>query len=338
MSKQDDESLRRKQALGVGLGISLVGVLALALRYGFKKRDPSLLPETLSPSIFATRMMPTSHGEIVYHVSGSGDPLVFLHGVYPGASSFEWSRVYPEFTAGWEVIAPDLLGFGESARPSVALDLREQAESLVEFLHVVCSGRPPVVVASGLGAKLALLLAAQHPEFPKRLVLWLPLEVRRLLRGKAARMAMGISRLPWLRSLAWRSYLSSPAFFHSWLAKIGYAEEAAADEEAVSVLANCAGLYQSEVAIWGILKGSFQEDLTSRLRDVRCPTTILWPESSVRYLPADAEILQREIGQSSLKFLPVDGLLAPLRHPTFMRDTIGNEIAEGGVVRPDFSL
>ena len=258
MSDPNDHSQRLKQqALGVGIGISLASALALAVRYGFRKRPPSILPESISPAVFVTRVLPTNHGQIVYHCSGTGEPLVFLHGIYPGASSYEWSRVYPEFTNDWQVIALDLLGFGESERPSHALNLREQAESLVEFLKTVCANRPPVVIASGVSAKLLLLLAAQHPDFPKQLITWLPLGVRKALRGSAARQAMGISRLPWLRSLAWRSYLSSPAFFRTWIAKIGFSEESSEDEEAIAVLTNCAGLYHAEVAIWGYLNGSF---------------------------------------------------------------------------------
>jgi pimeloyl-ACP methyl ester carboxylesterase len=318
VSEPDDKFLSRKQqALGVGLGISLVGAVALAVRYGLRPRPPSVLPESLSPAIFATRVLPTSRGQMVYHVCGRGEPLVFLHGVYPGASSFEWARVYPEFTLSHEVLAPDLLGFGESERPAEPLDLREHAEGLLEFLHMVCAGRAPTVVASGLGCKIALLLASQHPEMFARLILWLPVGVRRALRGRSAREVLGIKRLPWLRSLAWRSYLSSPAFFRTWVAQVGFAEEGAEDEEVVSVLTNCAGLYQAEVAIWGFLQGSFGEDLSSRLKDIRCPTTVLWPEHSDRFAQTVGESLAREIPQAEFRLLPADGLLAPLRHPAF---------------------
>src|SRR5215207_10680786 len=68
-------------------------------------------------AIFATRVTETIFGEMIYHISGSGDPVVFLHGIYLGASSYEWSKVYPHFTFGREVIVPDLIGFGESESP-----------------------------------------------------------------------------------------------------------------------------------------------------------------------------------------------------------------------------
>jgi pimeloyl-ACP methyl ester carboxylesterase len=325
MADLPDESppSRRQQALGVGLGISLLGALALAIRYGFRKKQPGMLPESLSPEIFSTRVHQTSHGQIVYHVRGEGDPLVFLHGIYPGASSYEWSRVYPDFTAEHEVIAPDLIGFGESERPAKAIDLREHAEAMVEFLHLVCDGRHPTILASGIGAKVALLAASLHPELPARMILWLPLGARRALRGRAARQMLGISQLPWMRSLAWKSYLSSSAFFERWVARFGFAEEGAEDPEVVSVLTNCAGLYQAEVAVWAYLQGSFAEDLTPRLRDIRCPVNLLWPESSERHPQERGEHLGQELFDGHLRLLRADGLLAPLRHPAYFREILG---------------
>lgn len=313
---------RPQQALGVGLGVGLLGATALAIRYAFRPHRRPQMPESLSPAIFADRVLPTCHGQMVYHISGSGEPLVFLHGIYPGASSFEWSRLYPEFTMGWEVIAPDLIGFGESERPTRALDLREQAESLIEFLHVVCGDRRPTLVASGVGAKLALLLASQHPEFFRRLILWQPLGVRQALRGASARSAIGLARLPWLRSLAWAAQLSNPGFLKNWLAKVGFEEEGAEDDDAVRVISTCASLYQAQNAIWGFLKGGYSDDLSNRLAAISCAVTIFWPERSTRNPVIEAEKLAREIPGAALHTIPAAGLLAPLRHPAYFRELI----------------
>ncbi len=110
---------KRKPALGIGIGVSLLGAVALATRYGFRRAPRERIPDDISPAIFATRVTETIFGEMIYHISGSGDPVVFLHGIYLGASSYEWSKVYPHFTFGHEVIVPDLIGFGESERPGV---------------------------------------------------------------------------------------------------------------------------------------------------------------------------------------------------------------------------
>lgn len=317
---------KQQPAFGVGLGIGLLGALLLALRYGARRRATPVLPETLSPAIFATRVVATSLGQMVYHTSGAGEPLVFVHGVYPGASSFEWSRVYPHFATTHEVIVPDLIGFGESERPAEALDMRELGEAFVEFIHLVVGDRSPVVIGSGIGAKFLFMVAAQHPELLARVVVWLPVGVRRGLRGRAARLALGIERLPWLRSLAWSSYLSSPQFLRTWLAKVGYEERESEDEEALSVLTNCAGLYRAEVAIWGYFHGTFGEDLASRLRDIRCPVTLLWPQEAPHFPVSEAETLAREIPDCHLRLIAAKGLLAPLRHPGLFKEVLQDEM------------
>ncbi|MCS7009698.1 MAG: alpha/beta hydrolase, partial [Chthoniobacterales bacterium] len=297
---------RQQQAFGVGLGIGLLGAILLALRYGFRRRGAAVLPESLSPAIFATRVVATSRGQMVYHTSGGGEGLIFVHGVYPGASSFEWSRVYPHFAVTHEVIVPDLIGFGESERPGEALDMRELGEAFVEFLHLVVGGRAPVVVGSGVSGKMLLLVAAQHPELFSKLILWLPLGVRQALRGRAARRVLGIERLPWLRSLAWGSYLSSAQFLRAWLARVGYGERGSEDEEALAVLTNCAGLYHAEVAMWGYFQGTFGEDLAPRLRDIRCPVSILWPQEGTNYPVGEGETLAREIEGARLRLVAAD--------------------------------
>jgi len=336
MSKENYLSIlkgsRKTQAIGVGLGIGLIGAIALALRYSFRKHERPAALDVLSPEVFSTRVHTTSGGEIIYHTSGEGEPLVFLHGIYVGASSFEWSRVYPAFTSRYTVIAPDLIGFGESERPEQALDLRDHVSVLVELLHHFCNGVQPVIVASGVSAKIALMLASQHPEFPKKLLLWLPLGVRQLLRKKTAREAIGVSRLPWLRSLAWKSYLASPEFLHRWISQIGFEDRDAADEEVTSVLATCASLYRAEKAIWAFLQGSFAEDLSPRLRDVSCPVSILWPENSQLSDATHAESLRAELPRATLDYLPVRGMLAPLRDPIRFQRAIEAQLATFGEV------
>jgi pimeloyl-ACP methyl ester carboxylesterase len=50
-----------------------------------------------------------------YRREGQGPPLLLVHG-YP-TSSWDWERMWPELVARYDVIALDMLGFGESAKP-----------------------------------------------------------------------------------------------------------------------------------------------------------------------------------------------------------------------------
>ena len=54
--------------------------------------------------------------EVFYVTEGSGPRLVLIHG-YP-FSSFDWTRIWPALSERFELIAPDMLGMGFSAKPA----------------------------------------------------------------------------------------------------------------------------------------------------------------------------------------------------------------------------
>lgn len=53
--------------------------------------------------------------EVFHRVEGAGPHLLLVHG-YP-FSSFDWSLIWPALTERFEVVAPDMLGMGFSAKP-----------------------------------------------------------------------------------------------------------------------------------------------------------------------------------------------------------------------------
>ena len=65
---------------------------------------------------------------------GSGRPVVLVHGI-PGSGAC-WRAVAERLPAGLDVVVPDLLGFGDSARPRRLDDLHAaaQAEALAGLL------------------------------------------------------------------------------------------------------------------------------------------------------------------------------------------------------------
>src|SRR5918911_5475953 len=67
------------------------------------------------------RVFEWQDGEIFYKVAGEenqGAPLVFVHGVGAGASSFMWRRNFDALARDFRVYAFDLLGFGFSDKPA----------------------------------------------------------------------------------------------------------------------------------------------------------------------------------------------------------------------------
>ena len=56
------------------------------------------------------------HGHpVFYRAEGSGEPLVCVHG-FPTAS-WDWHAVWPTLAERYRLVAPDMMGFGFSAKP-----------------------------------------------------------------------------------------------------------------------------------------------------------------------------------------------------------------------------
>ncbi|MGH9967122.1 MAG: alpha/beta fold hydrolase [Pyrinomonadaceae bacterium] len=117
------------------------------------------------------------HGRIFYKSAGAGQagaPLVFIHGVGAGSSSFMWRKNFDVLARDFRVYAFDLLGFGFSDKPATApysSDL--YVELITDFIREVV-GYPANVVASSLGATYAIRVADEHPELIKSMVLNAP--------------------------------------------------------------------------------------------------------------------------------------------------------------------
>jgi len=325
------ESWKKKPVVGLGLGVGLLGAVALAARYRLGRFSRSPIPDAISPAIFSTRVAQTTHGEMIYHISGSGSPLVFLHGVFLGASSYEWSKVYPHFAMDHEVIAPDLIGFGESERPAASMDAGDYAESLAEFLREVSPGRPATLVASGLTAGICLLLAARHPELLSRMVLFLPTGLKESGKWRAMGM-MALSGIPGVNRFVYRNYLARTPFIRHWLTRVALANPSKLSEEMVEILATCAQQYGADHAILGFLRGRLAFDVEKRLGDVMIPVHILWPERAAGFSLSSGESICRKLARGSLEVLPECGLLAALENPELVAPALAQSLS--GELRP----
>ena len=109
------------------------------------------------------------HGhDLAYRRAGEGPTLLLIHGM--AGSSRGWKSVMPELARHHDVIAPDLPGHGESARPTGDYSLGNLAATMRDLLGVVDVERA-TIVGHSLGGGIAMQLAYQHPELAERLVL-----------------------------------------------------------------------------------------------------------------------------------------------------------------------
>ncbi len=113
----------------------------------------------MMPSLERTRAS-VSGGEMAYVDVGDGPAVVLLHG-FP-TSSFLWRREAWLLAQRMRVVAPDLLGYGESDKP-VDGDLSEpaQARYVAELLEGLGIDRA-AVVGHDIGGAVAQILALDH--------------------------------------------------------------------------------------------------------------------------------------------------------------------------------
>lgn len=301
---------------GVGLGAGLLGAVLLAVRYAFKTPKAAKIPDTVAPAIFATRIFYTGRGQLVYHESGNGEPLVFIHGVYPGASSFEWSRVYPHFADRFQVLVPDLLGFGESSRPNRPFGPSEHTEILADFLRAKAGQTRSVLVASGLGAAFAVLLAERHPELVQRLVLVMPVASA----GNHGRRnffdySRWLAALPLARQAYYYRYLATKARIRLWLATACFADPEKIDDEIVDVLWTYSRQFGANRAALYSVRGKLNVDLERHLAELTQPVTLVWGDEA-KFPPVHVAYRLREVTrQSNLVVLDKAGVFAALESP-----------------------
>jgi pimeloyl-ACP methyl ester carboxylesterase len=99
---------------------------------------------------------------LAYTVRGGGPAILLVHGIYAGASAYEWRRVVDALAARHTVYTIDLLGFGRSDRPAVRYAPAVYVDLLSDFLRDVAA--PCTIIASALGAAYAVATAARHPD------------------------------------------------------------------------------------------------------------------------------------------------------------------------------
>jgi pimeloyl-ACP methyl ester carboxylesterase len=120
---------------------------------------------------------------ITYRSAGSGPVVLLIHGMAGSATT--WRQVMPGLARSFTVLAPDLLGHGESDKPRGDYSLGAFACTLRDLL-VALGHERATVVGQSLGGGVAMQFAYQYPERTERLVLvgsgGLGREVNRLLR------------------------------------------------------------------------------------------------------------------------------------------------------------
>lgn len=124
------------------------------------------------------RYFPTPDGDVFYKKAGDGPPLLLVHSIGAGCSSFEFRKIWKALAERHTVYALDLLGFGKSDKPPLAYSDATFINLLSSFAREVMGvgeGRGEAdVIASSLSAAYVIALSQRDPSLFHRLVLICP--------------------------------------------------------------------------------------------------------------------------------------------------------------------
>ena len=166
---------------------------------GFATESTARTTRRLPAEDFELREIDLHGHHVAYRCAGSGPAIVLVHGIT--STSATWEQVMPYLATRFTVIAPDLIGHGQSAKPRGDYSLGAYASG-VRDLMVTLGHESATFVGHSLGGGVVMQLAYQFPERCERLVLvdsgGLGREVNFLLR--AATLPLSELVLPLLAS------------------------------------------------------------------------------------------------------------------------------------------
>lgn len=234
---------------------------------------------------FSIRDVPTSQGFVHLRIGGEGPALLLLHG-YP-QTHVMWHRVAPALAARFTVVAADLRGYGDSAKPEsdpehAAYSKRASARDLVDAMAALGFSRF-MVAGHDRGGRVAHRMALDHPDRITRLSILDIVPTRRIFAATNQAIATGYYHWFFLiqpDGLPEHMIGLDPEYYlRSKLARWSAAPEAF-DAEAVAEYLRCFRDARTIHASCEDYRAGATIDLRHDMEDegarIACPVMVLW--------------------------------------------------------------
>ncbi|HXN03138.1 MAG TPA: alpha/beta fold hydrolase [Candidatus Dormibacteraeota bacterium] len=272
--------------------------------------SPSMATELISAAPLATskRKVRTFAGDIAYIRKGQGPPVLLLHGI--PSSSYLWRDVIDPLSTTFDVLAPDLLGYGDSdKRLDADLSIAAQARYMVAFMETL-GVHQAAVIGHDIGGGVAQLMAVDEPQRVARLILidsavdnnWPVPVIARLKEPAWDQIMVNIDMRKGLREGL----------------ETGIVTAGRVTDEVVDEWTRPFQDLGGRRAYLRAARALNNRDLISRsnhIEEIETPTLILWGANDAFLEPRWAETLQRKFRNSSVEIIDPGGHFLPLDRP-----------------------
>lgn len=251
-------------------------------------------------------------GDIFYTVKGKGAPLILVHGIYAGASSYEFRHVFDLLARQFRVYALDLLGFGLSDRPPVRYTPVLYEELIEDFVRQVVGGvdQPVRAVASSLGAAFTIRAAAERPGLFERLVLIQPTGIEELSDARETlgrRFGRAVLRTPLLGQAIYHVIVSRLSISY-FLKSQTYADPAEVSDDMVDYYYTLSHQPGARYAPASFISGMLNTPVASVYPLLKQPILLCWGKDA-RFSPLEnARAFREANSRAELRVFDCGGL------------------------------
>ena len=265
------------------------------------------------------RLFAWKYGQIFYKEAGldnGGLPIVFIHGVGAGVSSFMWRKNFDELAKDFRVFAFDLLGFGFSDKPPAApysADL--YVELITDFIREVAGGRVNVV-ASSLGASYAVRVADEHPELINAMILNAPAgyDTLNTRPGMAGAAFYGLLQSPVLGT-SFYNVMASERSIRDYACRTLFYDYRRVTDRLVAHLYATSHQPGAQYAIAAFLSGYLNYDMRAAFSRVAQPMVLVWGKQDVTMPIAKALALLELNPRAGLEVFDYCRMMPEQEHP-----------------------
>jgi non-heme chloroperoxidase len=218
----------------------------------------------------------------VEHGNANGEAVLLLHG-YPD-SWHSFSRVLPLLSDHYHVFALDQRGHGDSSKDACCYTMDDFAADVVAFMDAKSIDQA-TLVGHSMGSVISQLVAIQHPERVKRLVLI-----------GSTNNAGNPVMLDFNTLAQTLTDPIDPTFVREF--QIGTLYSEVPDEFVDKVVAES---LKAPAKLWREAWASLiKQNTTDKLATIRAPTLIVWGDHDVLFSRAEQDILQQRIPNARL--------------------------------------